>query len=549
MKRSWIVLLMMLLAACGGGGGGGTAPTPTPPVSQTPDSSDDPAVPAISVAQAHRFLRQTTFGPTPESVAHVRDIGYEAWVDEQLEMPASLQIPYIRSLGETDDVVETQGRRIDAWFQNAVRGEDQLRQRVAFALSEIMVVSDRSVLFNTPLGLAYYYDLLARRSFGNYRELMQTVTLTPAMGVYLSMLGNQKPDPERNIRPDENYARELMQLFTLGLVELDLDGTVRLDGNGEPIPTYDQSVIEGFAHVFTGWTFAFSEFFHRPSYNYLALMQPWDEFHDTGEKKLLNGLVLPAGQTPDEDLSQALDNIFEHGNVAPFVSRQLIQRLVTANPSPDYVRRVAGVFADNGNGVRGDLGAVVRAIVLDPDARDEPVSDASGKLTEPLLRLVSVWRAYDAAAQNGRFGFFYPEYFFSQAPLRSPSVFNFFSPDFSPTGEISDRGLVSPEMQITHEATAAGVNDYLGFVIFLRNSGWQDLGRDAIIIDIDAEIAMADDVDVLVEEVAQKLLGGRISPSLRSMAVEMASLHDNPGARAAEAIYTVATSPEYAVLP
>lgn len=532
------------VAACGGGSGGGdgaVAPPPPPP---------PPPAPTITTAEAVRFLRQATFGPTATSVARVQTLGYDGWITEQLGQAPSLQLTYMGTLPPPENAFVGQSNRMDAWFRHAITGNDQLRQRVAFALSEIMVVSDRGVLFDFPNGLAYYYDTLAQRAFGNYRDLMEAVTLTPAMGVYLSMLGNEKPDPARNIRPDENYARELMQLFTIGLVELGIDGTPVLDGQGQPIPTYDQSIIEGFAHVYTGWTFAGSPAFHQPSYIFAAPMQAYPAFHDTGTKKLLNGTVLPAGQTPQKDLDDALDNIFAHPNVGPFIGKQLIQRLVTTNPSPAYVARVARVFDDDGTGVRGNLGAVVRAILLDSEARAAPSGDAGGKLTEPLLRLTGVWRAYGARAVSGRYLFANPEVFFGQAPLRAPSVFNFFRPSYAPPGELRDRGLVSPEMEITNETTSSSVNNFLAYAIYLRHSQTPNLGDDDIVIDIDDELPYANDSALLVSRAAERLLGGAISNDLRGEAVALANRWpaSEAATRVVEVIHTIASSPEYAVL-
>lgn len=530
---------LFVLAACSGGGGnsgGGTNDAPPP-------------APLMSTAAAHRFLRQATFGPTTADVQHLQSTGYEAWIDEQLALPVSQQLPYMDSLPDPENSVEGQQNRMDAWFQNVLHGPDQLRQRVAFALSEIMVVSDQGVLFNSPNGLAYYYDQLSRGAFTNYRDLMGVVTLTPAMGVYLSMLGNEKPDPARNIRPDENYARELMQLFTIGLVRLNPDGTVQLDTDGQPIPTYDQTVIEGFAHVYTGWTFGGSAGFYQPSFIFRRPMVPFEDFHDTGEKLLLGGVALPAGQSARQDLQDALDNIFAHENVAPFVSRRLIQRLVSANPSPGYVGRVASVFEDDGSGTRGNLGAVVKAILLDPEAREITDADTGGKLTEPLLRLTALWRAFHARAANGRYLFANPQSFFGQAPLRSHSVFNFFSPDYAPAGEIKDLGLVSPEMQITNETTSSSVNNYLAVATFLQHSEVPNLQEAQIYIVIDEEMAIASDAEALVDDIAVKLLGGDISDNLRAETLAMVNKWELPSGRVVEAIHSIVTSPEFAVLP
>jgi uncharacterized protein (DUF1800 family) len=444
----------------------------------------------------------------------------------------------------------TPADRLDAWFRNATVAPDQLRQRVAFALSEIMVVSDQSVLINFPLGLAYYYDLLTQNAFGNFRELMETVTLNPSMGVYLSMLGNEKPDAARNIRPDENYARELMQLFTIGLVELNPDGTEKLDGQGQPIPTYSQEIIEGFAHVYTGWMFGGSLAFQLPSFDFLRPMQAYPAFHDTGAKRVLRGVVIPAGQSPEKDLDDALDNIFSHPNVGPFIARRLIERLTSSNPSPAYVQRVAARFDNNGAGVRGDLGAVVRAILLDAEARAEPVTGTEGKLKEPLIRLVALWRAFDGKAASGRYLIDQPQVYFGQAPLRSPSVFNFFSPDHQPAGEIADAGLFAPEMGIVTEYSATNITNYLLFSIYLRNQATPGLVADDIYIDIAAEQQLAGNPSAMVDRIVDRFTGGRTSPAVRAQAVTLASRAPlaNPTLRVAEALFLIATSPEYAAL-
>jgi uncharacterized protein (DUF1800 family) len=541
-----LTISLLLLTSCGGGGSSGSG---TPPPPGGGGGGGGPTDPVISVAEAHRFLRQASFGPTPTEVEKVRDIGFEAWIDQQLLEPVSLQLPYMDDLPEPENSREGQTNRLDAWFQNVLNGKDQLRQRVAFALSEIIVISDQGNLFNFPNGLADYYDKLAINAFANYPDLLKTVTLTPAMGRYLSMLGNQKPDKAKNIRPDENYAREVMQLFSIGLVMLNKDGSVVLDQDNQPIPTYDQAVIEAFAHVFTGWTFYGSEAFNRPSYIFRAPMVAFQAYHDEGEKRLLNDVILPAGQSAEDDLDAALGNITNHANVPPFISRQLIQRLVTANPSPDYIERVADVFIDDGFGTRGNLGAVVKTILLDPDARAEPTDDTSGKLTEPLLRLTAIWRVFNASAESDRYLFAFPEYSFSQAPLRADSVFNFFRPDFAPTGEIGKLGLVSPEMQITNETTSVLVNNYLALVIFLQHSSVTEKEVDTIYINIDAELAIADQPEALVDQVAEKLLGGNISDALRAESLAMMQRWDSQEGKVAETIYTIATSPEFAVLP
>jgi len=363
---------LLALAGCGGGsGGGGNSPPPPPP-----------PVP-ITKAEAFQFLNQASFGATEAEAQVVINMGIESWIDDQLRQPASLHFPFLQALPIVQPMGLMNADRLDIWFRNALHGDDQLRQRVAFALSEILVVSQLGALNGRPYSTTSYYDVLVRNAFGNYRDLLGEVTLHPAMGVYLSMLSNEKPDVVNNIRPDENYAREVMQLFSIGLVALNQDGTVVTNDQGQPVPTYDQSIIEGFAHVYTGWTYANSPRFRNPPQSLVgdvAPMQLWPAFHDTGPKKILNGVTIPQGQSGDQDLAAALDNIFEHPNVAPFVSTRLIERLTTSNPSPEYVSRVAGVFIDNGSGVRGDLGAVVEAILLDDEARPAVPIELDGKI-------------------------------------------------------------------------------------------------------------------------------------------------------------------------
>ena len=536
------VTWLLTLAACGGSSGGATPPPPPPPP------------PPITTAEAFQFLNQSTFGATQDDAQDVVNLRFEAWIDREIAKPASLQLPHLRSLPRPIILAELQADRVDVWFRNVINGDDQLRQRVAFALSEILVVSQQGALIDAPYSLADYYDKLAQNAFGNYRELLEIVTLHPAMGVYLSMLGNQKPNPALNIRPDENYARELMQLFSIGLVELNQDGSVRTDGSSQPIPTYDQAVIEGFAHVFTGWNYAGAPSFpqaFRNDNNQTVPMQLYPAFHDTGAKTLLGGFTIPAGQSGDQDLQMALDNIFNHPNVGPFLAIRLIHRLVTSNPSPGYISRVAAAFANNGFGVRGDLGAVVRAILMDPEARPPLHMEIDGKLKEPLLRLTQLWRAYDATSQSGVFPLAPAYIIFGQGPLQASHVFNFFSPFYAPPGEIRNSGLVAPELQIATEYQNTFVSNYFFLLAFDWNSAKQDPDPDDVLIDISAELDVAGDTDALVDMVAAKLLAGDISTTLRDETANMierirAAVPGNDVALVAEAIYFVVSSPEFA---
>ena len=416
-----------------------------------------------SEADASRFLHQGTFGPIESEIEGLGYAGFDAWFERQGTLPPTLQRPRLSALEAAGQSV-FQNQRQEAWWNSVVWGEDQLRQRLAFALSEILVVSDRSgALGNQPAGVAEYYDTLTRGALGNYRDLLEDVTKSPAMGIYLSHLRNRQGDPANNIRPDENYARELMQLFTIGLIELNLDGTPRLNGDGEEIPTYSQTDIEELSRVMTGWTYAGSANFTWGAPSMLEPMEAWPEFHDDGAKTILGGHLLPAGLTPEEDLDAALDVLFGHTNVGPFLSLRLIQRLVTSNPSAAYVQRVASVFEDDGTGERGDLFEVARAILMDDEARNGHLAAPAtfGKLREPLIRMVGIWRLFDARADTGVIRYWNAQNDFGQAALRSPSVFNFFYPDFVPPGPVATAGLVAPEFQITtHTVITTSANEY-----------------------------------------------------------------------------------------
>jgi uncharacterized protein (DUF1800 family) len=538
------LLLLLLLGACGGAGEATPqAVAPAPPAAPAPNP--------IPVAESYQFLNQASFGATADAAVAVADMGFDAWIDQQMQLPPSLQLPFLQANAAQQQPFELHDERADVWFRNVLHGDDQLRQRVAFALSEIMVVSQLGALVSYPYALAGYYDMLVQNAFGNYRQLIEEVTLHPAMGVYLSMLGNEKPDAALNIRPDENYARELMQLFSIGLTQLNSDGSQVLDAQNQPLPTYDQAVIEGFAHVYTGWSYAGAADFTQafPNRNNQTIpMQLYPDFHDSGGKQLLNGESIPPGQSGEQDLAQALDNIFMHPNVGPFIAIRLIQRLVTSNPSPAYIKRVALTFDDNGSGVRGDLGAVVKAILLDPEARPELRNEIDGKIKEPLLRLTQLWRAYDAKSASGKYGTLPANFFFGQGPLQSPSVFNFFTPFYAPSGEVRNSSLVAPELQIANEFQNTLVTNYFLFQCLGLTSASEDLEEDVIYIDIDEELALAADTEALLDMVDSKLLAGELSASLRSEIIGLIERipAEAPELRVGEVIYFIVSSPDFA---
>ncbi|GAA0705908.1 DUF1800 domain-containing protein [Dokdonella soli] len=604
------------------------------------DGFEGVAAGPFSDADAARFLAQATFGPTDADIHHLRAIGYQAWLAEQFAATPTLEMSYLNWIGTTLHEQIGQNNRQEAWFLGALGGPDpqnnnivhtdQLRQRMAFALSEIMVVSDQNTTLNgfAP-GVAYYYDILASNAFGNYRTLLEQVTKSPAMGVYLNMMGNQRANAALNIHPDENYAREINQLFSIGLVMLNPDGTVKLSGSGQPIPTYTQSTVSAFAHVFTGWNWADcdangSDNFNGcgPDYttgaNFLTPMVAFDttnplypaispSYHDNGtrlpddisNKQLLSypgaasGGVLANGGTAQSDLSFALDNVYNHPNVAPFISKQLIQRLVTSNPSPAYVQRVATVFNNNRQS-QNQLQSVAQAILLDPESRNGQWQspDTFGKLREPLLRLTHLWRAMGARHACGQnlpasgttaaINYANQPYRYggnawntadtqygsgvAQASLDALTVFNFFKPSFLPPGEMVTRGLLGPEFQINTDSIIS--NSSNAFENYALNSDIADAcGSTDQFGDVKINSAQdfalagsgsggaADPSDRLVDAYSTRFMSGQMSPFMRQTLISYLNVIDSTWAnggdwrqeRIKRALYLIHTSPEYVI--
>ncbi len=529
-----------------------TPPAPAPSV----------ALGNLSAQEAARLLHQGTFGPRQAEIDALTGGSVTAWIDAQMALPATSHLA--RTLAEVayqpatnpPENVPTPAHRQYAWYYNAIQGPDQLRQRVAFALSQILVVSDATLAGQTFAGpLANYYDLLVNGAFGNYRTLLEQVSLSPVMGTYLSHLRNARADPVAGTNPDENYAREVMQLFTIGLVQLQPDGTLKLDGQGLPIPTYTQATITEMAKIFTGWGFfstAANPNFRRSPANYLTPMMLYPAFHEPAAKNLapITSTPIPANLGGTEDLKRALDLLFNHPNTAPFVSKQLIQRLVTANPSPAYVYRVAQKFENNGSGVRGDLGAVVRAILTDYEARSAAVIDdpGYGKLREPLLRLTALLRTFGATSASGHYivglGNVDPD--LAQAPLRSPSVFNFFEPGYVFPGPLAAAGLVAPEFQITNDTTAISTANYYRATIF-RTAGTGVNAPNTAVLNLTAEQALAGNVPALLDRLSLLMTSGQLTPAARTRVTNaLAALNANTSAleRVQTALLLIATSPD-----
>ena len=471
------------------------------------------------------------------------------WLDAQLALPINYHRDYMVFTNDDEDFRYIS--RIDAWWKAVMQSDDQLRQRVAFALSEILVVSDlNNDLRSQPEGMVTYYDLLLTHAFGNFRDLLEAVTLSPIMGTYLSHLGNEKADDALNIRPDENYAREVMQLFTIGLDELNQDGTVKLDANGNTIATYGQAEIEGFARVFTGWTFAGSETFKRKSRDYVAPMQAFEEYHSQKQKTLLNGDVIPQGYSAQESLQLALDNLFNHQNVAPFISKQLIQRLITSNPTSQYVERIANVFNDNGEGVRGDLAAVVKAIYLDDEARHYgSVLSYQGKIKEPLLKTVQFWRNLNARSPEGFYKTWNLVDRYGQGPMQSSSVFNFFRPDYQPA-QLRTNSLVAPELQIAGDATLIGtMNEHFADLVWSTAEAHTDLNPNGIYVYIinDMNTLQNNGINYLLDQYNVLYFAGSMSSDTRQALLDLDAYFydDQYRERVSYLLYMIAISPEF----
>lgn len=490
--------------------------------------------------EAARFLTQATFGPTEAEVDRLMAIGYRAWIEDQFARPASGH----RAAWESRDAVikaadprKAAGANevLHVFWRSALAGEDQLRQRVAYALSQIFVVSmaDGSVREN-PRGVAAYLDLLADKGLGNYRDLIEAVSRHPVMGAYLSHLRNQKEDPRTGRQPDQNYAREVMQLFSIGLHVLNPDGSPRLEA-GQPVDTYDADDVLGLSRVFTGFSWdgpdsdnnrfqGNGQDFQDPDRSWRP-MQGYNQYHSRLEKRFL-GTVVPeqVRADPDASLAVAMETLYRHPNVGPFIGRQLIQRLVTSNPSPAYVARVAAAFDDDGRGTRGDMKAVIRAVLLDPEARDSGRAKDGrfGKLREPVLRLSAFLRAFGVRSDSGDFlldATDDPGTQLGQSPLRAPSVFNFYRPGYVPPGtRAAAAGLVVPEMQITHETSVAG------YVNFMRETvvsgagrrGGEGPRRPDLQVDYTAELALAGQPAALVERIDRRLTCGQMSAALKA---------------------------------
>ncbi len=490
------------LAACGGGSG---SDSPTPPPAPPP-------VAALTAAEASRLLAQASFGANRAEVDRARSLGAAAWLDEQFALPRSPgHVDWLRAQGFEASTFDNARAPIDySIWRKFLSSPDQLRQRMVYALSQILVIAIEGVGGRWPAFAAgHCLDLLETNAFGNFRDLLEAVTLSPAMGNFLSMRGSRKADSAGR-QPDENYAREVMQLFTIGLVELNADGTPRTQA-GVSVDSYGQADVAGLARVFTGWDYA-SGATDTPASVTTAMVATASR-HESGVKAFL-GATIAANTPAAESLRLALDTLFNHANVGPFIARQLIQRLVTSNPSPAYIGRVAAAFANDGTGVRGNLRAVLRALLLDTEARDMAAARANagaGKLREPVLRFTQWARAANVASASGQWrlgNLSDPATRLGQSPLHSPSVFNFYRPGYVPPNTaLATAAQVAPEFQITTESSVAGYLNFMQSAIGTTNGV---LGSD-VRPDYSTWLALAPDAAALADEANLVLASGQLA--------------------------------------
>ena len=503
-----------------------------------------------SEKEAARFLLKASFGPTDESIEEVVSMGLTGWLDNQATIPTTrLQTSIARN---ALPINSSRGR--DGWWRSANIAPDQLRQRMAYALSQILVVNFQggSVIGDNYLIQARYYDIFTTGAFGSYRDALEKVTYNPAMGFYLSHLNNRKSDdPVSPTRfPDENFAREIMQLFTIGLWELNLDGSRKLDQEGNFIPTYGNQTITEMAKVFTGMSHsttnngrAATSFYDVARGNdYLYDMKVWDEEHETGPKSIVNGVQLDGSQTGEEEVQAALDALLEHPSLPPFLSRLLIQRFTSSNPSAAYLARVSRVWLDDSTGESADLGEVIKAILLDPEVLSGGVQQYHGKVREPIIRYASLARAFNLVSESGKYSTNQPllNDDFGQFPMLSPSVFNFYLPDFAPEGEFRMAGMVSPELQLASLSQLLRSDSQ--FAASVEESGVSGS------FDLTKELTLVDEPSALVDRVDLLMTGGRLKADTKLVILNAVQSEVTDLEKVRTAIYLVSQSMECIVL-
>ena len=557
------------------------------------------------MAGASRFLAQAGFGGTYEEIEYVTQIGIDAWLDEQFAMTSpSFLDSYYGVYADVNALIEATYPNLEqdypdftlerarvftdfVFWDKVFKQSDMLRNKAAFALGQILVLSTRSIKLNKKgFGGSDYHDILYQGAFGNFRDMLYDVSTHLIMGYYLSHFKNEKGDPSIGTLPDENFAREIMQLFTIGLHELNNDGTYKLDSLGQTIPTYDITDIQELAKVFTGlsggaWdTELYPQYIGQPMlfnrnlnhYDMRVPMIMWEDRHEQGEKVMIDGSVIPAGQDGMQDINDALDVLFNHPNVGPFIGTRLIQQLVKSNPTPAYVNRVAMAFNDNGQGVRGDMKAVFEAILTDPEARDCSwiENEKTGKLRQPLERFITLLRAFDLDSPSGKLWFadfntLYDKQ--EQVFMGSPTVFNFFSPFYAEDNYVAPNGMVSPEFEILHSVTSIHYLNFMEDAIMVqpfRNSTAINTNNpriaynnaDTPFLDFSDEVAVFETqgLDALLDRLNILLCNGNLTDGTRSIISNMITELDNAPAnftsedKVKNAIYFMAVSADYTIL-
>lgn len=524
----------LAVAACGGGADGNPISSVLAPTVQVAKPATD--------GEAARFILKASLAATEPEIADIRSVGYVAWLDKQMDIPISQTgVAWLSSRGYDQVTVDEFYFRDSladymAWNQ-LITSTDPVRKRLAYALSQFFVVSTNGIEITwRSNAMAAYWDVLNRHALGNFRQLLEDVTLNPAMGVYLSTLDNKKEDMRTGRVPDENYAREVMQLFTIGLNELNNDGTKKLGTTGQPIETYTNSDVSNLARVFTGYSYDWANLVRTPSVRVPstlvapveAVIRPmtsdttrWSRPQTSSEHSMLEktflGTTIPANTDAPTSMKLALDALFNHPNVGPFFSKQMIQRLVTSNPSAGYVDRVAKIFNNNGSGVRGDLRAVFKAILLDDEATNAAglTSPTFGKVREPVLRFTQWARNFGATSRSGNWiiaNLSNPATSLGQSPLRAPSVFNFYRPGYVPANTaIATNALVAPEFQIVTEVSVAGYINFMASAIGSVNGLNNDVKANYT-----RELAIVSDTAALLNRLSLLLSGNQLTDTTKA---------------------------------
>ncbi len=552
--------LSVALTACGGGGGGSSGGS-----SGGGSTNPTPVNYNYAPADASRFLLQAQFAFKDADLTTLNAKGYDGWLTTQFNTSISqtgaqwLTAQGYGTPNHNGNYFDPSPGDFMAW-RMLMTGDDQLRKRCALAVSEMMVASLNPIDgFWPPYVIAGYWDMLNGNVFGNFRTLLEEVTLNAAIGLFLNTRGNLKEDPNTGREPDENYAREVMQLFTIGLYELNNDGTPKTDLLGNKTETYSQSDISNLARVFTGYDWDFSKVTWMSGYESYDI--PTTEFAsarmviDANEHSMLEvkflGVTIPANTPGKDALKIALDTLYNHPNAGPFFAKQMIQRLVTSNPSPGYVSRITDKFNNNGSGVRGDLKAVWRAILLDDEARTLPTNSTAGKLREPMIRLAQWARTFNVYSTTGAWEIYdlsSADWGLGQSPLRSPSVFNFFRPGYvPPQTAIASAGDVAPEFQLHNETTVAG---FINFFTSIMQDGYGDVKPDytTIMAKVADSQALLDwiNLHLSASQVSAATIA-RIKTAIDANPIDAASTDTNKHDRIWNCILLLMSCPEYLI--